>query len=138
MPKLIQNAVHIPESDLFVVSSHTYDDVIHTFSNGLQLGIEGGLDYAKRDGDFRKLEGLYTEWCLTDEDCFEGWITDRLLWGTRGKGGDQPLTYRPIKELANRPDGLAHMQAILDNANPGVWHRWVIEWWIDALTGQPS
>lgn len=141
MSQLIQNAVFIPAEDLYLVSSHTHDYVVHCFAGvepPLELGIDGGVSYAKRDGDFMRLDGLYEEWCLTTEDPFEGWITDRLLWGTRGKDGMQPLTYRPIKELAHRPDGLNHLQAILDNANPGPWHRQVVEWWMDRLTGQPT
>lgn len=143
MGKLIQNAVHIPEDDTFIVSTHRHDYVTHTFKDGSSIAVDGGLEYARRAegkaGDLWKLDETkrYEEYCLADDEPF-GWIADRLLWGTRGKDGTEPLTYRTIQELAYREGGLSHMYAILDNATPGPWHTKVIEYWIDALTGQPS
>lgn len=135
MSKLIQNAIHIPEEDLYLVSTHTHDYVAHTLKDGLEIDIDGGPSYAKRCGDLYKLDEAkrYIEYCLVDDDPFEGFITERLLWGTRGKEGTQPLTFRPIKELAYRPEGAAHLQAILDNANPGPWHTRVITYWLNRL-----
>lgn len=133
MSHLIQNAVRIPEDDLYLKSEHQHDFVSHTFKDGLVLDIDGGLAYCKRGGDLYKLldpVARYEEWCLTTDDPFEH-IADRLLWGTRGKAGDQPLTYRPIKELAARPEGIEHMRAILQNClNIAPLHKRVVEHWL--------
>ena len=57
---------------------------------------------------------------------------NRLLWGTRGKDGSQPMTYRPIRELAQRPDGVEHLRAILKNClNIAPLHKRVVEYWLD-------
>ena len=132
---LLQNAIYIPDKDLFLKSEHTHDYVCHEFDDGETICIDGGLDYAKRGGDFEKIDGRYEEYCLASDGTFEGHITDRLLWGTRGKDGNSPLEYRTIKELAHRPDGLNHMKAILANClNIAPMHKRVVEYWVDKLS----
>lgn len=130
-PTLVQNAIHIPEDDLFLVSSHGHDYREHTLSGEpkLSIAVDGGLDYARRVGDLFDLDsaGRYEEYCLTDQDPFETAIVNRLLWGTRGKNGDQPLTFKPIASLE-----LAHLEAILDNCpHIGLLHKKVVQYWID-------
>lgn len=132
-PQLLQNAVFVPEDDLYVVSTHQHDYVEHTFKDGLTIAVDGGLAYLRRAGDFIPLDrdNRYEEYCLNDAEPFEGWITERLLWGHRGKDGTQPLTYRPIKELAYAPDGVNHMKAILANClNINPMHKRVVQFWL--------
>jgi len=131
-PELIQNAVYIKEADLYIKSNHRHDFVTHTFKDGRTLSLDGGLDYPRRVGDLLSLvdDGAYEEMCLNTETPFEE-IADKLLWGTRGKDGTQPLTYRPIKELASKPDGINHMRAILANCPAiGPWHKRVVQHWL--------
>ena len=132
--KIIQNAIHILGEDIYLKSEHVHHYVTHTFPDGLTISIDGGTEYCKRSGDFEKIEGRYEECCLHEESPFEGWVTDSLLWGSRGKDGKTPLFYRPIKDFALREDGLAHMKAILANVlciNP--LHKRVIEYWVNKL-----
>lgn len=142
MSKLLQNAIYVPEDDLFLVSCHTHDYVQHTLSKEPKLivAIDGGTSYGRRTGDLYELSeaGRYDEYCLVEGEPFEGWITDRLLWGTLGKDGKGPMTYRTIKELAARPEGERHLRAILLNATPGPWHRRVIQYWLDTKAAKPS
>lgn len=145
MSEIIQNAVFISEADLYLKSEHRHDYVSYTFKDGLVLDLDGGLDYCKRAGDLYKLLDpveRYQEMCLSTDDPFSH-IAEHLLWGTRGKAGDEPLTYRPIKELAARPDGLQHMEAILKNClNINPLHKRVVQHWLAhheaAKTSQPT
>ena len=130
-PTIIQNAVHIPEVDLFLVSTHASDFVQYDFSDAPNDGIavDGGLEFVRRYGDLYRLDNAkrYEEYTLTSEDPFEPVIVNRLLWGTRGKDGDKPLTFRLIASLT-----LDHLEAIIANCpNIGSWHKRVVEYWID-------
>jgi hypothetical protein len=139
-PALLQNGIFIPEDDLYLVSTHRHDYVCHKLSDGKEICVDGGREYARRAGDLFELSEAerYVEMCLVEGEPFEGWITERLLWGTRDKDGSQPMRYRPIKELAQAPDGAAHMRAILDNClNISPLHKRVVEYWL-AKVSQPS
>lgn len=138
---LIQNSIFIPEDDLFIKSEHIHDFICHKFKDGLEICVDGGVgpgSYGRRAGDIYKLiyaePPRYQEYCLSTDDLFEGWITDRLLWGSRGKDGKEPLTHRTIKEYAHRPDGKNHLQAILANClNISPLHKRVVEYWLEKL-----
>lgn len=140
MSRLLQNALWIPEDDVYLKSGHQHDFVTHVFRDGLSIAVDGGLEYCRREGDLYKLlepVARYEERCLSTDDPFSH-IAEHLLWGTRGKAGDEPLTYRPIKELASRPDGIAHMKAILQNCpNIAPLHRRVVQYWLDTFTNTP-
>ena len=128
MSQLIQNAAFIPEDDVYIVSSHQHGFVTHVFRDKLELSVDGGLAYCRRAGDLYKLSDAnrYEEYCLTEEDPFEV-VSERLLWGSRGKDGTSPLTFRPIKELS-----LDHLKAILANV-PSIasTHKLVIKYWVE-------
>lgn len=138
IPTLIQNAIHIVKDDTYLVSAQVHDYVEHIFEEkepgtdrSLTIAVDGGLEYTRRAGalfDCSEM-GLYEEWYLTTDDTFIV-IADKLLWGTRGKDGDQPLTYRPIKEFV--PD---HLQAILNNCPArSKWHDMVVRYWLTRKT----
>lgn len=141
--QLLQNAIRITHEDLYLVSTRVHDYVTYLFDDGLKLNhpetgkplaisLDGGLEYTRRGGDLWLAHDHYEEMCLDTESPWED-ICNMLLWGTRGLHGDKPLAYRPIKELAYRPDGLNHMRAILKNCpNIGPWHRRVVTHWRDV------
>lgn len=139
MSHLITNAVYIPEDDIYLVSTHRHDFVCHKLRDGKEICVDGGTGpegYGRRVGDLNELDDAkrYIEHCVMSDDPFER-IAEMLLWGHRGKDGDQPLSYRPIKELAHRSDGINHLQAILDNClNASPVHQRVIRYWLDILT----
>ena len=131
-PALIQNGFYVPEDDVYVVSTRQHDYRTHTFRDSLTLAADGGRAYCRRAGDFIKLEeaGRYVECCLTDDLPFD-YIAEKLLWGSTGKSGTEPMTFRPIKEWAYKPDGVAHLRAILKNV-PDIepFRKRVIEHWL--------
>lgn len=133
---LVQNSIFIPEDDVYIVSTHRHDFVTHTFRDGRSISVDGGngpSGYARRVGDLYDLdeEGKYVEWLVISTDPFEPTVVDRLLWGHRGVKGDQPLSYRPIKELAARPGGVNHMRNILANClDISPLHKRVVEYWL--------
>ena len=105
-----QNAVKIvdKEREFYLVSRHRHDFVEYRFSNGGFYAIDGGNDYV------RVIQSVSAEqlkcvenFCLSDDSSFDE-ITNRLLWGTYGKDGDQPLFYKPLISLE-----ISHLQAIL-------------------------
>jgi len=132
MPTLLQNAAYVYEEDLYLVSSHVHDYIEHTLAaDSSVLILDGGREYCRRGGDFIRLDAQnrYQEYCLTDEDPFEV-IAAKLLWGTRGKDGKQPLRFRPIKEFE-----VDHLRAILANCpNIGPAHKRVVEHWLAEKT----
>lgn len=98
-PKLLQNAVRITEGDLYLVSTHVHDFVVHTFKDKLELHVDGGGEYAKRGGDIYELASSdrYEEYTLTSDYPFEPMIVDRLLINI--SEDPEARNFRPIKEL---------------------------------------
>jgi hypothetical protein len=133
---LLQNAIYVPEDDLYLVSLHRHDFRGHKLRDGKMLCVDGGVGedgYGRRVGDLAELDeaGRYIEFCLTDEDPFETRIAQMLLWGSAGKDGKDTMTFRPIKEWAYREDGVGHLRAILANVpNISPIHKRVVEYWL--------
>lgn len=129
---LLQNAVWCKEDDVYLVSTHVHDFVTHEFKDGKSISVDGGPEYTRRLGDLYELldTDRYEEWTLTDEFSLPE-IADKLLWGTRGKNGTEPLRYRPIKEFS-----VEHLQAIVDggHARPGGWANKVMRYWLEKKT----
>src|SRR5579871_6552382 len=101
---LIQNATQIIEKGkiTYLVSTHTHDFVSYKFANGEIYFADGGLSYYRRG--YKKIpEGVeINNFCLDDESSASPStfleIREKLLWGSRGIDGKQPLTFKPIKE----------------------------------------
>lgn len=69
------------------------------------VAVDGGISY-------RRILGTdYTDLSIYSDKHEE--IRKYLTWGTRGKDGTQPLTYKPIMQLDT-----GHIEAILDTQ----WH----------------
>ena len=103
MSKLIQNAVYCTDTDTYFISQHRHDFV--SFSSGGKSGlfIDGGLEYQR--GTINPSTVL--EWCLYEDSPNEE-IKRKLLWGTRGQDGNQPLKWIPLVACSDE-----HLQAIL-------------------------
>jgi hypothetical protein len=114
---IIQNAIMIVEDwpeVSFLVSSHVHDFKTHTFHNGMSVSVDGGHDYIRRCYP-PKLAGYgtkYMEFNLDDTEPFHT-IKHRLLWGTRGLDGHQPLKWVRLMDCTSD-----HLQAILDYPYP--------------------
>lgn len=103
---ILQNAVYVPELG-YLRSAHRHDYI--TFeAQGDEFMIDGGNEYLRRN--FTSDVDLgFVDYTLTSESTLEE-IYDRLLWGTYGKDGKQPLKWLPICELETD-----HLCAILDH-----------------------
>lgn len=100
--KILLNRIKTPDGTILTsYNRHDYVTYKDTITKEV-LMVDGGTDYLRRH------VGTYEELSVFDNGSH---LTRReaLHWGTRGKGGKQPLTYKPIKDLDSD-----HIQAILD------------------------
>jgi hypothetical protein len=129
MTKIIQNAVYIPEGEVFLLAPPIPTET-HSFvyEDGLALIIGGGLESAWRDGNgegvFAKIAYAerYEEYALNDEYPIEI-IRERLIWPDIG-GSTGTL----IKDL-NDDTLFRLLEKITDWPTP--YHREVVEYWFD-------
>lgn len=105
MANIILNRIKTPDGTV-LTSNSVHDYVSHDDKNGYYYAVDGGQEYLKRCTS----EGApdYEELSLYDIDDFTV-IREAFKWGTYGKKGDQPLTFRKLCELEDD-----HIQAILD------------------------
>lgn len=104
---LIQNAVYWPIANLYIKSTHQHDYTGHSVViSGVKtdLFLDGGLDYRRVVSSGNP---VYKDFSLYTDSPFE-LVVERLLWGSYGKNGDQPLRWVPLKECETE-----HLQAIL-------------------------
>lgn len=114
---IIQNAIRIREKGkkpIFLASTHRHDFQVHAFSNGAYIFVDGGTDYFRRGHSGKPPTGSRVDdFSLKEGDHFLK-IKARLLWGTLGKDGKGPLTYKPLSSFSK-----AHLRAILKNCEVG-------------------
>jgi hypothetical protein len=92
-----QNAIYIPQQDQYVVSVHVHDFKTYAHVDGRWVAIDGGKDYFRVVGHLSLFkEGVIENYSLDSNTNNKHEINKKALWGTRGKDGKQPLTYRPI------------------------------------------
>ena len=108
--QIIYNAIRSPDGTV-LVSRHRHDYVTHTDANGKDYMVDGGLVYLRRI-----LTTDAIELSQYDDGTVEH-ARQYLEWGTRGKDGDQPLTYKKLKDLDTD-----HIKAILDDNDMGKCH----------------
>ena len=98
-----QNAVrHIPTGEI-IVSRHRHD---YATSKDGKYFLDGGTDYTRTN---IPRENRDWEW-LTINSQYDTIVEmkERFVWGSRGKNGDQPLTYNLMKDLTED-----HLRAII-------------------------
>lgn len=105
-PVLVQNAVWVPELELYFRSSSSHDFVMVELPDGKFLYIDGGRSYVRRGGDLELLGTRIFERCLYDCDPIER-MADYLLWGTFGQDGAGPFKLVLLKDCSTE-----HLQAI--------------------------
>ena len=120
---LLQNVLYVPEQDYYYVSQHVHDYVHVELDDGKHMFIDGGTDYRRSGGDLELLGTRFIDYSLhtfsSEQD-----VNDKLVWGTRGKRGDEPLTYRPIRTFTK--DHLLALKSL--NYLPSRY-RVVVEYW---------
>ena len=106
-PHLIQNGAYWPAADIYLKSTHTHDFTGHTMViAGIEtdLSIDGGCSYRRVVSSGNP---VYEDFSLWSDSPFEE-VCRKMLWGTFGPKGDQPLRWVPLKECETD-----HLQAIL-------------------------
>ena len=102
--KIVANRIRTPDGTI-LESMHRHDYVTYTDANGLEYMVDGGLDYLRRNVHD---DAPYQELSVYADDPHE-LIREVFKWGTRGKDGNQPLKYVPLKDLTSD-----HIEAILE------------------------
>lgn len=90
---ITQNAIMCNDGT-YLVSSSTHDYKAHTGASGDYYAVDGGYDYLKRVGAFKQPEELST---FSDTPFLEA--REKLLWGSYGKSGKEPLHYIRLKDM---------------------------------------
>lgn len=107
-PQLTQNALFWPAAGIYLKSTHVHDYVGHEielFPGAKQgLHLDGGCEYSRVVSSGNP---VYEDFSLWEDSPFED-VCQKMLWGTYGKNGDQPLRWVPLKECETE-----HLQAIL-------------------------
>jgi len=102
--KLLANVMRTPDGTV-LQSCHVHDYVEHMDANGRLYMIDGGVQYIRRtwyeDDNGEDLS------VFTDDPHSK--IRDWFRWGTYGKDGKGPLTWKKLKFLSTD-----HIQKILD------------------------
>ena len=110
MSNILQNAVKITEGNeiTYLPSNHRHHFNAYEFKNGSSYFVDGGRDYFRKGskGDFPS-DSKIESFSLMEDSSFEE-ISEKLLWGTHGKSGKEPIKFLPFKELTKK-----HLLAIL-------------------------
>lgn len=120
--QLVVNCIRTPDGTL-LHSRHVHDYATYVDKNGYTYMVDGGRDYLRRN---IVDEAPAEELSLTVDDPHEV-IRERFDWGTRGKDGKSPLTFKLLKDLDND-----HIMAILDTQTHIA--NWTRKLFIDELS----
>jgi hypothetical protein len=95
---IVQNAVQTPDGTI-LISTHRHDYQSYTDGNGHTYMVDGGYDYIRRavpiDENGKPMCESLT---LHSDSPFEE-VREKLLWGTYGRNGEQPLSYVRLKDM---------------------------------------
>jgi hypothetical protein len=120
--QIVVNCIRTPDGTL-LQSRHVHDYATYGDKNGYTYMVDGGRDYLRRNiVDQAPAEEL----SLNVDDPHEA-IRERFDWGTRGKDGKSPLTFKLLKDLDND-----HIMAILDTQTHIA--DWTRKLFIDELS----
>jgi len=103
--KYILNRIQTPDGTI-LTSEHRHDYKEYKDKNGEVYMVDGGKDYLRRNVN----KEPYEELSIPIKDATFGECRKHITWGTRGKNGDQPLKFKPIKDLDTD-----HIKVILEN-----------------------
>lgn len=118
MVKLIQNAFEY--DDVIYNSTHVHEFVQTTDG---RYFTDGGLEYIRRNF----IDNACCVDLSLDESNSLSEICERLLWGTYGINGDQPLKWVRIKDMT-----LSHKLAVLETCKGiGALTKYVLQYWIN-------
>ena len=101
--RLVYNAIRTPDGTV-LVSYHRHDYKEYVDANGETYVIDGGTDYIRTSVNKEPAESL----AIHSDEPYEK-IRQFLCRGGRGKNGDEPLKYVPLKDIDDE-----WLQAIID------------------------
>jgi len=115
--RLLQNGMRTPDgTEIFSRSVHDY--VVHNDENGEQYMVDGGNEYLRRSVNTEPAEDLSV---YVDDD--HEINRENFVWGTYGKDGDQPLTWKKLCDMST-----AHIKAVLVTQQQiPEWRREIFE-----------
>jgi len=90
--RLVVNRAKCLECGDEIQSNHRHD---YVFCSCGSLSVDGGSEYLKRSWNDKT---VFEELSLYEDDDFET-IRKHLCRGSRGKNGDHPLTWIPLKDI---------------------------------------
>lgn len=125
MSTIIQNAVYIPSQRRYYKSANRHDFVTFTV-NGEQHFIDGGIDYIRSSViENPKTRSMVIDYNLSSMSTPDD-IRQKLLWGTYGKKGNKPLTWKLVRNLS-----IGHLKAIVDTQPISPDTRAIMSYWLN-------
>ena len=102
MSNLIANRIRTPDGTI-LQSFHRHDFNSYTQADGTTYFVDGGLAYQRIGGSTMPIDASVYEGAPHEV------AREVFHWGTRGILGDQPVKFKPLKDLDTD-----HIEAILD------------------------
>jgi len=109
---IVTNQIRCPDGTL-LTSFNRHDYKTHTEENGEEYMVDGGCEYLRRN-----VNNIPAEEMSVYSDDAHVKIRKGCYWGTYGKLGDEPFTYKSLRDLET-----AHINAILDTQALPEWRR---------------
>lgn len=106
MDEILQNAIYIKSQDKYYLSRNRHDFVAYKIGK-YEGFIDGGKDYFRASVLPNELKDDVVHFHLMEKSP-KKLIREKLLWGSYGVKGNEPLTYRPLISLEK-----SHLKAIL-------------------------
>lgn len=119
---ITQNAIMTPDST-YLVSSSNHDYQAHTDSNGVLYSVDGGYEECTWSN------GNGQEECLrlsSDDQFLE--VREKLLWGSYGKSGKEPLHHIRLKDMEED-----HIANVIEYLNAHHVGSPVAKWRIEMM-----
>ncbi|PSU43454.1 hypothetical protein C9J12_28145 [Photobacterium frigidiphilum] len=111
MKNIVFNSIKTPDGTV-LISRHQHDYVIYLDANGETYMVDGGTGYLKRNVNSEPFEELSIYSDAPHDEIRQG-----FYWGTRGKDGNQPVEFKPLKTLDTD-----HIEAIIQTqTNQPSW-----------------
>jgi len=102
MNRILRNAIQTPDGTILASRTrHDYKEYMD--ADGGWHMIDGGLDYIRRSTT------PAIDLSVSEGDAPHEKLRELVTWGTYGKKGDQPLSYRTIATMDTE-----HLQAVVD------------------------
>jgi hypothetical protein len=113
---IVQNCIQTPDGHI-LISSHRHDYKEYKDKNGRTYMVDGGVDYIRRSGYLDS-----TDLTVMSDDTFED-VRNKLLWGSYGKTGKDPLHWIRLKDMEeNHIDNVMKMIEN-DGSEQAKWRR---------------